>query len=105
VAGGTGYLGRPLITELMRRGHIVRALVRTGSEYKVPSSCERVSGSPLDHGSYQQQVAPADTFVHLVGVAHPSPSRAAEFRSIDFRSACESISAAAVAGVRHFVYV
>ncbi|HXY02184.1 MAG TPA: NAD(P)H-binding protein [Terriglobales bacterium] len=105
VAGGTGYLGRPLITELLRKAHIVRALVRAGSEHKVPSGCEQVYGSPLNRSTYQQQIAPADTFVHLVGVAHPSPSKAAEFRSIDFKSACESISAAVTAGIQHFVYV
>ncbi|MBV8051348.1 MAG: NAD(P)H-binding protein [Acidobacteriaceae bacterium] len=105
VAGGTGYLGRPLIADLLGRGHSVRALVRASSEHKVPVGCARISGSPLDRTSYQQQIAPADTFVHLVGVAHPSPSKAAEFRSVDFKSACESISAAAEAGIQHFVYV
>jgi uncharacterized protein YbjT (DUF2867 family) len=105
VAGGTGYMGRPLIAELLRRGHTVRALVRPGSEHKLPTGCEQISGSPLDRSSYQQHLTPADTFVHLVGVAHPSPSKAAEFRSIDLKSASESISAAAAAKIQHFVYV
>lgn len=105
VAGGTGYLGRPLITELLSKGHSVRALVRPGSEHKVPAGCERISGHALDRSSYQQQIAPADTFIHLVGVAHPSPSKATEFQSIDLKSACESISAAVAAGIQHFVYV
>jgi uncharacterized protein YbjT (DUF2867 family) len=105
VAGGTGYLGHPLITELVRRGHQVIALVRSGSEHKLPPGCDQVSGTPLDRISYQQQIAPADTFVHLVGVAHPSPSKAAKFRSIDLKSAHESISASVAAGIQHFVYV
>ena len=37
VTGGTGYLGRPLIRELLIRGHTVRALVRPGSEKKLPA--------------------------------------------------------------------
>jgi uncharacterized protein YbjT (DUF2867 family) len=41
----------------------------------------------------------------LVGVPHPSPAKAAEFRSIDLVSARESTSAAAGAGVEHFIYV
>ncbi|HEX5135208.1 MAG TPA: NmrA family NAD(P)-binding protein, partial [Thermoanaerobaculia bacterium] len=32
VAGGTGYIGRPLVAALLARGHGVRALVRPGSE-------------------------------------------------------------------------
>jgi len=31
VAGGTGYMGRTLIGELLRHGHEVRALARAGS--------------------------------------------------------------------------
>lgn len=32
IAGGTGYIGWPLIRELLERGHTVRALARAGSE-------------------------------------------------------------------------
>src|ERR1700682_4552244 len=49
--------------------------------------------------------APADTFVQLVGVSHPSPAKAAEFRSIDLASARAGVEAARFAGVRHFIYV
>jgi uncharacterized protein YbjT (DUF2867 family) len=87
VTGGTGYLGRPLISELMQRGHAVRALVRTGSESKLPSGCQAVLGNALDGSSYRDQIRPADTFVQLVGVSHPSPAKAAEFRSVDLASA------------------
>ena len=36
---------------------------------------------------------------------HPSPAKAAEFQSIDLASARASVSAAAGAGVKHFIYV
>jgi GNAT superfamily N-acetyltransferase len=36
VTGGTGYIGRPLVAELLRRGHSVRALVRPGSGGRLP---------------------------------------------------------------------
>jgi uncharacterized protein YbjT (DUF2867 family) len=38
-------------------------------------------------------------------VAHPSPAKAAQFRSIDLASACASARAARFAGISHFVYV
>jgi uncharacterized protein YbjT (DUF2867 family) len=41
----------------------------------------------------------------LVGVSHPSPSKAAQFRSIDLVAARESVSAAAGGGIKHFIYV
>ena len=62
-------------------------------------------GNALDASSFADLVPPSDTFVQLVGVPHPSPAKAAEFRSIDLASARASVSAAAGAGVKHFVYV
>ncbi len=105
ITGGTGYLGRPLIQSLVARGHEVRALVRPGSESKLPKGCKAITGNALDADSYASQIAPADTFVQLVGVAHPGPAKAKEFRSIDFVSASGAIKAAAEADIRHFVYL
>lgn len=105
VAGGTGYLGRPLIERLLQRGNGVRALVRPGSEGKLPPACEVIPGNTLAPATYASQIATSDTFVQLVGVAHPSPAKAAQFRSIDLVSARGAIGAAADAKVQHFVYL
>jgi uncharacterized protein YbjT (DUF2867 family) len=105
VTGATGYLGRRVIPELSRRGHSVRALVRAESAVRLPEGCEAVIGDALDPGSFADRVAPADTFLQLVGVPHPSPAKAAQFRTIDLASARASAQAAARAGVSHFVYV
>jgi uncharacterized protein YbjT (DUF2867 family) len=105
ITGGTGYMGQQLIPRLLDRGHQVRALVRTGSERKLSAGCTPVFGNALDETSYAGQVAPADTFVQLVGVAHPSPRKAAEFRKVDLVSGLGAVAAAKAAGIRHFVYL
>jgi uncharacterized protein YbjT (DUF2867 family) len=105
VTGGSGYLGRPLIADLIGRGHRVRALVRSGSEHRIPPGAEIVAGNALDSSGWRAQVAPADTFVHLVGTPHPSPAKAAEFRTVDLPSIQASVAAAVAAGIGHFVYV
>jgi len=105
LAGATGFLGSRLSIELLRRGHTVRALARLGSEARVPQGCEIVQGDPLRTDSYREHIAPADTFIHLVGVGHPSPAKAAEFRRIDLASARAAVDAAVSTRVRHFVYV
>ena len=105
IAGGTGYIGAGLIPILLERGHRVRVLVRPGSKAKLPAACEVVSGNALDANSYRQLIRPADTFIHLVGVPHPSPAKAAEFRTIDLVSAREAISACAELAVHHFMYL
>jgi uncharacterized protein YbjT (DUF2867 family) len=105
LTGATGFMGSRLSAELLRRGHRVRALVRPGSESKLPAGCEAVLGDALNFESYSAGVVGADTFVHLVGVAHPNPKKAAEFRDIDLKSCQEAVRAASAAGVRYFVYL
>lgn len=80
-------MGRRLVAELIERG-------------AVP-----VEGNALGEASYRDQVAPADTFVHLVGVAHPRPAKAAQFRSIDLASIQAAVRAAQFAAVANFVYL
>jgi uncharacterized protein YbjT (DUF2867 family) len=105
ITGGTGYIGSGLIPILLERDHRVRVLVRPGSKAKLPAACEVVSGNALNANSYRQLIRPAETFIHLVGVAHPTPAKAAEFRAIDLVSAREAIDACAELGVHHFVYL
>jgi uncharacterized protein YbjT (DUF2867 family) len=105
VTGGTGYVGRPLIASLLEHGQQVRALVRPGSEKKLPGGCQPIPGNALDASSYAAQITPADTFVQLVGVSHPNPSKAAEFRKVDLASGRAAVEASRTAGIQHFVYV
>jgi uncharacterized protein YbjT (DUF2867 family) len=105
ITGGTGYLGGRLIPRLLDHGHHVRALARPGSQSKLPKGCEVVVGNTLDHSTYADQVPPCDTLIQLAGVAHPSPSKGAAFRSIDLPAGLAGVSAAAKARVQHFIYV
>lgn len=105
LSGSTGYMGRALGDVLIRRGHRVRALVRPGSERKVAPGAIAVSGNALDAASFVEGVGPAETYVHLVGTAHPAPWKEAEFRAVDLVSLRASVEAATNAGVRHFIYV
>ena len=62
-------------------------------------------GNALDAATFREKIGGADTFVQLVGVAHPSPAKAKDFREIDFKSCQESVAAAIVNRVEHFIYV
>jgi len=105
VAGATGYIARATIPLLLARGHAVRALARPGSERKLPQGVEAVTGNALEEKTFQPTVASCDTFLQLVGVAHPSPAKARQFREVDLASAKASGRAARAAGVSHFVYL
>jgi uncharacterized protein YbjT (DUF2867 family) len=105
VTGSTGYLGRPLIVSLLERGHRVRALARPESIPRIPKGAEIVTGNALDSSGWQSEIAPAETFVHLIGTPHPNPRKAAEFQSIDLVSIRVAVAAATATGIRHFIYV
>jgi uncharacterized protein YbjT (DUF2867 family) len=105
VTGGTGYMGSPLIRLLVQRRHEVKALVRKGSEMKLPPGALGVVGDALQMDSYTEHVRGADTFVHLIGVPHPSPAKAAQFRDVDLVSIQVAVKAARDTGIRHFVYL
>ena len=105
ITGGTGYIGRPLIEMLQERGHRVTALARPGSAGRLPPGCARWTGNALAAGTFSERVPGRSTFVHLVGVAHPSPAKDREFRSIDQKALEASVEAARRAQVEHFVYL
>lgn len=105
IAGATGYIGRHLVPELIRRGHTVRALVRASSVNKLPDGAEPVIGDALDAASFAHRIAPSDTFIQLVGVPHPSPAKAEEFRKVDLVAIRESVRATGGTSIRHVIYL
>jgi uncharacterized protein YbjT (DUF2867 family) len=105
VTGGTGYIGRRLIPLLTNRGHKIKAVVRTGSQTKLPGAVTAIVADPLQENSYTDSLRGCDTFVHLIGVPHPSPAKAAQFRTIDLPSVQVAVRAARDAGIRRFIYV
>ncbi|MBV8895583.1 MAG: NAD(P)H-binding protein [Acidobacteriaceae bacterium] len=98
-------MGKQLIPALHASGHEVVALTREQSRSKLPWTCTPVVGDALDGDSYRSLAEGADTFVQLVGVSHPSPAKAAQFRQVDLKAGLEAIRIARQLNVPHFVYV
>ena len=105
ITGGTGYIGSRLIPELLKKGYQVFALVRKGSESKLPAGCISISGNALDRSTYENKISDCDTFIHLIGVHHPGPGKKEEFNRIDLVSIEQAVTAAVNAGVKHFIYL
>ena len=105
VTGGTGYIGSRLVPLLAKRGHQLKVIARPGSENKISDNVSLASADPLKEDSYTESIRGCDTFIHLIGVPHPSPAKAAQFRAIDLPSIQVAVKAAHDAGVRHFIYL
>ena len=105
IAGATGYVGSALTRELLIRGHRVCGLARAGSESRLPSGCNPLIANALEASTFVTAMPESDVYVHLVGVAHPSPAKAREFREIDLKSLAVSVEVAVRRRVNHFVFV
>jgi uncharacterized protein YbjT (DUF2867 family) len=105
VTGGTGYLGRPLVAALLARGYDVYALVRAGSQARLPLGAKPIVGDALDETTFASAIPRGATVVHLVGTPHPNPSKAEEFQRVDLGSIRATSTAARHAGAGHLVYV
>src|ERR1700724_2030344 len=105
VTGGTGYIGSRLIPLLAKRGYQLKALVRAGSENKLPAGAIGVRGNALQRDSYTEHIRGSDTFIHLIGGPNPGPAKAKQFQGIDLVSIEVAIKAARDAGVLHFIYL
>jgi uncharacterized protein YbjT (DUF2867 family) len=90
---------------MLQKNHRVIALVRQHSVYKVSSGTEIIVANPFDAKSFEHAIPAGAVFIQLLGVSHPSPKEAQQFRDIDLRSVKASADAAAMAGVSHFIYV
>ena len=91
ITGATGYIGSRLAARLAARGHAVRALVRRGSEKKLPAGVTPVIGNALEATSFASALSRHDTLVQLVGTPRPGPQKAAQFLSVDLASARASV--------------
>jgi uncharacterized protein YbjT (DUF2867 family) len=105
ITGATGYMGTRLTKILLQKGHRVIALTRWQSRHKVATGAEVITGNPFDATTFYDYIPKGSVFVQLLGVPHPSPSKATQFTSIDLASVKASAEAAAKAGAAHFIYV
>ena len=105
ITGGTGYIGKRLIKKLVAKGHDVTALVRKGSEHKLPKGVRAIIADPFNASTFQQWIRPGSIYIQLLGVSHPSPRKKDQFREVDLKSLKASADAAIASGVSHFIYV
>src|SRR5262245_60579512 len=107
VTGGSGFVGREVVRELLGRGHQVGALVRDGKldlGADVDASRVRiVRGDLFDPAALGEGMRDADAVVHLVGIIMERPAKGVTFERIHFQGTKAVVDAAKTAGVKRYV--
>jgi nucleoside-diphosphate-sugar epimerase len=106
VTGASGFLGRPLVAALAEAGYGVRAATRSPASFRpgveqtlVPDFTRPVDWDPILRG--------VELVVHTAGLAHADSSEIPidRFDRINRIATQELASAAARAGVKHFIFI
>lgn len=107
VTGASGFVGRHVVRELLRRGHKVRALVRDTQKAReaLPAGVELVVGSALDGKSPAKLVAGCDACIHLIGIIREVRADGQTFERMHVDTTRAITDACHAAGVRRFVHM
>jgi len=106
VTGGTGFIGRHLVPELVRRGEAVRVLVRDETRATLlPEAAQRAQGDLQRPETLTAPLTGIRAIVHLAAVMDGAASHAAGMQAANVDGTRALTRAANVAGVAHFVHV
>lgn len=109
VTGASGFVGRTLCAELIKRGHSVRAALRTPESFDI-AGCETIKISGIDsHTDWNHALHGVTTVIHLAARVHVMHDDASdpleEFRRVNVVGTEHLARSAAANGVKRFVYV
>ena len=106
VTGGTGFIGRILVSHLVTLGYPVRLLLNPSRDYpKLPRgvSVEVAISSMNDERNLRASMKDIDTVFHLVGTEWKGIH--AEYEEVDIRAARMFSKVAKQMGVERFIYL
>ncbi len=105
VTGGTGFIGQEVLKQLFAAGHEVRALVRAGSENKLPihPGLDLRRGDAVDPASLAGALAGCDATIHLVGIIREIPAKGITFEKLHVETTRNLLEAAQSQGVRRYL--
>ena len=103
ITGGSGFVGREIIHQLLAKHHEVRALVREADALGDFGDIEAVVGDITRSETLQGQLSGCDAVIHLVGIIREFPGRGITFKKLHPESTKNILDAAAKQGVKRYV--
>lgn len=105
VTGGTGFVGRHLVRELVGQGYPVRVLVRNLSVAKdiLPGEVELVKGDVTNRASLTEACKGIDSVMHLVAIIRETGDLT--FEKVNVEGTLNTVIAAEQSGVNRFIHL
>ncbi|MFQ5411602.1 MAG: complex I NDUFA9 subunit family protein [Phycisphaerae bacterium] len=109
VTGGSGFVGRSVVRELVARGHMPVCLVRDRSRFlermsDLPADrIEAVAGDLFDDAALTKAVEGAEAAIHLVGIITERPFAKQTFERIHLEGTRRVVDACKASGTRRYV--
>ncbi len=107
LTGATGFVGHALLQRLCAAGHVVRCLVRRGSETELrgQGAIARIEGDVVTRQGLDEGMAGCDTVIHLVGIIREHPASGVTFERVHPQATMNVLAAARTAGIRRYVHM
>ena len=107
VTGGTGFIGRHLISRLLDEGFYVSTMARKGSEHKLTSSnrINIITGDITEPQSLEGILSGVDAVIHLTGILREFAKDDITFEKVHFNSLLNIASEAKKSGVSRFILI
>lgn len=106
VTGGTGFVGRNLIVELLKNAFTVRCLVRDPlrAAFLREAHCQLAQGDVRDRSSVLKAIdSSIDTVIHLVGILYET--RGASFKELHVEGTRNVVEACMEKGVKRYLHI
>jgi NADH dehydrogenase len=103
ITGGSGFVGRAIIHQLLISGHSVRALIRQPAALFHFSNVETVVGDTTQPETLEKQLSGCHAVIHLVGIIREFPGRGITFDQLHIASTHNVLRAAAEQGINRYL--
>jgi NADH dehydrogenase len=107
VTGATGFVGHALVERLCAAGHVVRCLVRRGSEAasRGHGAIARIEGDVVTRQGLEEGMAGCDAIIHLVGIIREHRASGITFERVHTQATLNVLEAATAAGIRRYLHM
>ncbi|MCD6187518.1 MAG: complex I NDUFA9 subunit family protein [Desulfuromusa sp.] len=103
ITGGSGFVGREIIQQLLVKNHSVRALVRRADALDDFGGIETIIGDTTQPETLRDQLTGCDAVIHLVGIIREFSGRGITFKKLHVESTNNMLQATEEQGIKRYL--